>query len=469
MNTPFTKFSIYCSLFLSLAGAANAQTADNITSPAPETTTAPEFKPGGNLWGYTFGDFDYKGNADNLNRGGSNQYTGMAANANTFQFRRIYLGYNYDIAPKFTAEFLLAAEDDFNTGSVTEGSAGTSVGDVTAGGKFTPYVKLANIRWKNIFKNSDFVLGQQSTPGFAKTGRNDQTTEEVWGYRCIERTISDIRRTPSFDLGASLQGWFDKKGNFGYMAMVGNGTGGAKPATNAFKSLYGDLYAKFFDKRLVVDLYGDYTKTAWGQWVPGAITGTESPNGPQYTSREMTKLFVAWNTKKLTVGFEGLENVFLGGLKVTETDKNTYYRTFSAMDMSFYVRGRIISAKNGDPKLNFFVRYDNYNPSNGLSTIASAATTTAITTASGISNYDPYTKEQFFTAGIDYMPFKNVHFIPNIWLNTYNSSLDQTDKNADGLAYTKYSSEVSGVKGTDVVWRLTFYYIFNGKQGTTKY
>ena len=67
------------------------------------------------------------------------------------------------------------------------------------------------------------------------------------------------------------------------------------------------------------------------------------------------------------------------------------------------------------------------------------------------------------------MPFKNVHVIPNIWLNTYNSSLDQTDKNADGLAYTKYSSEVSGVKGTDVVWRLTFYYIFNGKQGTTKY
>jgi len=255
------------------------------------------------------------------------------------------------------------------------------------------------------------------------------------------------------------------------MAMVGNGTGGAKPPTNSFRSFYGDLYAKFFNKRLIVDLYGDYTRLVWGQWIPGAVAGTASPNGAQYTSREMTKLFVAWNTNKLTIGFEAFENVFLGGLKVVETDKNTYYRTFSATDMSFYVRGRIISAPNGDPRLNWFVRYDNYDPSNGLSTIASAATTTSIGTATGISNYDPYTKEQFFTAGIDYMPFKNVHLIPNIWLNTYTSTLSPTGENdaAKPIAYTKYSSEVSGSKGTDAVYRLTFYYIFNGKQGTTKY
>src|SRR5580700_5312714 len=124
MKRTFTRISIYCSLFLSLAGAAKAQ----------EDTTA-EFKPHGNLWGYTFGDFAYKSDADNLTgtptapvgaRGGSNQYTGMPANANTFQFRRIYLGYDYDFSPKFSSEFLLAAEDDFNTGSITEGTGGTS-------------------------------------------------------------------------------------------------------------------------------------------------------------------------------------------------------------------------------------------------------------------------------------------------------------------------------------------------------
>ncbi len=141
----------------------------------------------------------------------------------TFQFRRVYLGYNYDISPKFSAEFLLACEDDFNGASVTQGSAGTAIGDVTQGGKFTPYVKYANIRWKNIYKNSDLVVGQPTPTfaSFAKTGRNDQTSEEVWGYRSIERTISDIRRTPSYDMGVSLQGWFDNKGNFGYMIMAG--------------------------------------------------------------------------------------------------------------------------------------------------------------------------------------------------------------------------------------------------------
>ena len=480
MNRTITKASIYCSLFLSLAGSAKAQMAD--------TTT--EFKPSGRLWGYTFADLAYKGSGDNLNRGGSNQYTGMPANANTFQFRRIYLGYNYDMSPKFSAEFLLAAEDDFSTStsapgtgsSITQGPTGTSQGDVTAGGKFTPYVKYADVKWKNIFKNSDLKIGSQATPSFAKTDRNDQTAEEVWGYRAVERTVSDIRRTPSFDLGASLQGWFDKDGKYGYMLMAGNGQS-AKPGTSMDKWFYGDVYAKFFDKRLIVDLYADYERlvnttvstgaagwNSWGAWAnPGKAT---DPNGPDYESRNMTKLFVAWNTNKLTIGFEGFQNVFLGGLQCTGTDGNTYYRTFSATDLSFYVRGRILSAKNGDPRLNFFARYDTYNPSGGLSTVANNPDFKAIAIAKNVSNYDPFTQEQFVTFGLDYMPFRNVHIIPNVWMNTYASSLSATGENSAGTTYAKLGyggSELTGVKGTDAVYRLTIYYIYNPKQGTTKY
>jgi hypothetical protein len=438
---------------LSVATAANAQMAD--------TTT--EFKPKGNLWGYTFADYAFKGSADNLNRGGSNQYTGMPANTSQFQFRRIYLGYQYDIAPKFSAEVLLAAEDDFNTGTL---SNGTATGDVVTDGKFSPYVKYANLRWKNIFKNSDLVLGEQATPSFAKTGRNDQTAEEVWGYRSIERTISDIRRTPSFDMGASLQGWFDNKGCFGYMIMVGNGSS-AKPETDQYKWFYGDVYAKFFNKRLIIDLYQDYERLAWGVYVPGAHAGTESLNGPEYSSRNMTKLFVAWNTSKLTIGFEGFQNTILGGIKVTGEDKSTYYRTQQTTAFSAYVRGRIISATNGDPKLNFFARYDNYDPSGNLSSVANNANTASFTNT--VSQYDPSTKEQFITLGLDFMPVKNVHFMPNLWLNTYNSSLSNTGTSDGNVAYTKMNGNVTGVKGTDAVYRLTFYYIFNAKPGTTKY
>src|SRR6266536_5933393 len=70
------------------------------------------FKPSGKLWGYSFGDYYYKAHSDALNRGGANQYSNIEKGRNAFQFRRVYLGYNYDITPKFSAELLLAAEDN---------------------------------------------------------------------------------------------------------------------------------------------------------------------------------------------------------------------------------------------------------------------------------------------------------------------------------------------------------------------
>jgi len=416
------------------------------------------FKPKGQLWGYAFGDYAYKGGSDNIGtsaapvyRGGSNQYTGMPANANMFQFRRIYLGYNYDISAKFSAEFLLAAEDDFNAGLDNQ-----AAGDVVSNGKFAPYVKLANIRWKNIFKNSDFVFGQQSTPAFAKTGRNDQTAEEVWAYRSIERTITDVRRTPSYDMGMSLQGWFDNKGRFGYTVLVGNGTS-AKPETDNFKWFYGDVYAKFFNKRLVIDLYQDYEKLNWGVYVPGAKAGTESPNGHWYHDRNMTKLFAAWNAKKFTIGTEIFQNTILGDVKVTGVDKNTYYRTSKSTGMSVFVRGRILSNKEGNQKLGFFARYDNYDPTGNLGAIVGDKNTASYTAST--SNYEPTTKEGFLTYGIDFQPIKNVHIMPNVWMNTYKSGEDATGTNGT-TTYAKMNGNISNVKGTDVVYRLTLYWIY---------
>jgi len=444
-----TKLTAVTALLVAGFGlSAQAQSADTST-----------FKPHGSLWGYAFGDYAYKGGSDNIGtaaapvyRGGSNQYTGMPVNGNMFQFRRIYLGYNYDISQKFSAEFLLAAEDDFNAGLDNQ-----AAGDVLQNGKFSPYVKLANLRWKNIFKNSDLVFGQQATPTFAKTGRNDQTSEELWAYRSIERTATDIRRTPSYDMGLSLQGWFDKKGCFGYTALVGNGTS-AKPETDNFKWFYGDVYAKFFNKRLIIDLYQDYEKLNWGVFVPGAKAGTVSPNGAWNHDRNMTKLFVAWTDKKFTVGAEIFQNTILGDVKVAGVDGNTYYRTSKAMGESFFVRGRIISRKNGNPWLGFFARYDNYDPSGNLSDIVAEKNTKSY--AASVSNYEPTTKENFITYGLDYTPFKNVHIMPNIWLNTYKSDLDASGKNAAGTAYAKMNGNVSNVNGSDVVYRLTFYYIY---------
>jgi len=440
------QVSIYCSLFLSIAGNAHAQ-----------TDSTGQFKPSGQLWGAAFGDYAYKGNADILNRGGGNQYTGVPVNTNMFQWRRIYLGYKYEISKKFTADFLLSAENDYQAGvlgqppnTVTTTANGTGTlalgnnGDILVNNKFAPFIKWANIRWKDIWRGTDLVVGQVNNPAIGITGRNSQTSEEVWAYRSIEKTVSDIRGTPVYDMGAELQGWFDSKGNFGYDVMVGNGQA-ARPENDLYKWFYGDVYAKFLNKRIVIDLYQDYERLNWGVY-------TKGPNGPWYHDRNMTKLFAAWNSRKLTVGFEGFRNTIMGDIKVTGKDGNTYYRTTQAMDMSFFVRGPIISDYRGNARLGFFARFDNYDPSGDLSAVVNDPNTKsyiASTTA-----YDPTTKEQFAVIGLDYTPMKNVHIMPNFWLDTYTSSLVQNAAN-DLL-----NPNVTGIKGTDAVWRLTVYYIY---------
>jgi len=366
------------------------------------------FKPSGKLWGYAFADYYYKAHADSLNRGGANQYTNVQQGSNAFQIRRIYLGYNYDIHPKFSAEFLLAAEDN----SVTRTLQPT--GDLLTDNKLSVYIKLANLRWKNIWKGTDLVVGQMATPAYTLLA------EPIWGYRSIERTITDIRRVPSFDLGAALQGKFDPaKGNYGYDVMVSNGTG-ARPENDKFKWLSGDVYAKFFDKKLVLQLYADYQRM---NWVEGF-----------HHSRSILKGFAAYVTPGLTAGVEafysrGREDVV--GVHGTVSD------TISANSrgLSLFVRGDLI--KN---KLLFFARTDFFNPDVNYNEQA-YDNYKALS-----STFEPNNKETFCTAGVDFMPAKNVHFMPNIWYNRYSSE----------------RHDVTGVQkhDYDLVYRITFYYIY---------
>ena len=442
-----TKIGLFCLLFACTI-AAKAQT---------DTT---EFKPSGKLWGYAFGDYAWKGSTDEQKRGGNNQYTNVPLNSNIFQWRRIYLGYDYNISKKFSAEFLLAAEDDWAAGVLGQPAASVTVstvtgvgtpslgtnGDVLMNTKFSPYIKLANIRWKDIFRNSDLVFGQQNTSAFAKTGRNNQTAEELWGYRSIERTITDIRRTSSYDFGASLQGWFDAKGNYGYNVLVANGVG-AKPEGDKYKWIYADVYAKFFNKKLIVQLYQDYNRVNWGVAVPG------SPNGFRYQDRHMTKLFLAYTHPKFTVGAEGYMNVLLGDVVVTGVDKSTYYRTTQAMGMELFVKGRITKTELG-----FFAMADNIDNSGNLNNIVGEKNTSKF--SAGTPQYDPATKEMFVTFGLDYTPIKNVHIMPNVWMNTYNSALDVNGANSATTKYSNMNGNVTGIKGTDAVYRLTLYWIY---------
>ena len=378
---------------------------------AQNTNADTTFKPGGKLWGLAFGDLYYKAHTDTLNRGAVNQYTGMPKNKNAFQIRRVYLGYTYEISRTFTADLLLAAEDNTVT---TSGNTTTTSGDLLTDNKLAFYIKQANIRWRNISNGTDLLVGQVQTPTFSLS------SERIWNYRSIEKTVVDIRRTPSADLGVELQGKFDPKtGNFGYNVLVANGTG-ARPENDNFKWFYGDVYAQFFDKKVMVDFYADYQRMQW------------DPNW--HHSRNMVKGFVSYSTPALTVGVEGyINNLREDNFGMLKADSTIDTLSVKAKGLSIFVHGQIIK-----DKLRFFARYDVFNPADNVDN------SKYIGYKGNTSGYaDPSTKEQFITAGLDFTPTKNIHFMPNIWYNKY------TNQGPNPL-YNSY----------DLVYRITFYYVY---------
>ncbi len=416
--------------FLSIT--AQAQTQDSIT----------EFKPHGTLWGLSFGDYVYKVNADTAGGTtppgrGKNQYSQVPAGSHYFQFRRIYLGYNYDFSPRLSAEVLLAAENDYTQGSIGNQS---SPGDMLADNKFAPFIKLADVRWKNMFKGTDLVCGEMSTPAFP------MLSEYVWGYRSVERTEADMRGTPSYDEGISLQGHYGSKNTFGYNLMAGNGNG-AVPATNDFSFYYGDIWARLLNQHLIIDLYQDYRKLVWHP-IDTSVTGG------YHSDRNTTKLLLAYTTRKVTVGIEAMQTTLMGDVVASTITSRTFYYTTFATTISAYVRGRIYK-----DKLGFLARYDNYDPGHKINEAYDNPRVIQFT-ATSASNYNPATREQLLILGIDYTPFPNFHLMPNFYVNTYKSTLPSKyyDLNPGG----------TGVVGTDAVARLTVYFIF-GKSDNIKY
>jgi len=428
MTKPFLLSAVVIALFVTMVctQVVVAQNADSLG----------ETKPHGNMWGLAFGDYAYKSKADTVGPSGSaqgrgqNQYSKYPASSRFFQFRRIYLGYNYTFSDKLSAEVLFAAESDYTQGSIGNQSAN---GDVLQDGKFAPFIKQANVRWKNMFKGTDLVMGEMLTPAFP------MLTEVTWGYRSVERTAADMRKTNSYDEGISLQGAYGKNKNFGYNLMVGNGNG-AVPATNNFQMFYGDVWAKLFNQRLVLDFYQDYEKIAW--------TPVDTLANRLHHDRNMSKFFIAYTAPKITVGIEAFSTTLMGDVQATSITNRTYYYTTVATTVSYYVRGRVYK-----DKLGFLARYDNYNPGHKISEVTNnpkVISYTAIT-----SSFDPTTREQLFILGLDYTPFPNLHIIPNFYMNTYQCTLPKKDYNLNTYA--------SGTFGQDVLYRLTIYFIFGKK------
>src|SRR6185312_16082244 len=243
------------------------------------TKTKTDFKPFGKIWGYAFGDYAYKLHADAENRGNI-QYSKLPEDYNSFNFRRIYLGYDYQFSPNVSSQFLLAHE------STSE--ANISNPDVLTDNNRALYIKAMNIRFENVIPRATIIAGQQATPTFSTL------SEGIWGYRSIEKTIADMRGiSSSTDLGIAISGKIGKNENVGYDVMVGNNNG-AKLENNNFKKLYTSLYAYFFDKKLAIQ--GNYE------------VGRAALHPVQKTIWTV-KAFAAYKTPATTVGVEAFRQI----------------------------------------------------------------------------------------------------------------------------------------------------------------
>jgi len=323
---------------------------------------------------------------------------------------------------------LLSSEPNANTG--VNGTTSIQNGDNLVDGKMGFWIKNFNLRVREIWPGTDFVIGEMSTPGFAlnEPGTNAPVSlsEATWAYRSIEKTVTDFHKNNSYDVGAALQGTFDPATkNFGYVFMVGNNStssllSAANANTGFYKIFYGDIWAKFFDKKLYVDVYADYAKTAPAT---AAIPGQE---------HNMYKIFASYNTKPITIGVEAYTQKFASGVTNSTTKAP---EDATAKGLSVWVRGPIV--KN----LNYFARFDSYNPDHDFNTADSYSANT------NYGSYNPTVKEKFYTFGLDFNPTKNVHFEPNVWLVDFK---DQRDPATTGYVAPDHT----------LVYRLTFFYTF---------
>lgn len=259
-------------------------------------------------------------------------------------------------------------------------------GDFTSSSNRTVFIKDALLTWKEIFNNSDLSVGLMKSPTFG------YTSEEFWGYRSIEKTLLDFQGIASSrDIGVSLRGFFNSKKDYGYNMMIGNGKAG-KLENNKYKRFYGQLFSYFLGKSILLEAYSDYEKV--------------SPE----RSNTTIKGFLGYQSDKVTAGVEVFQQMQKNAIGDT-ADKKPF-------GISVFARGIIIK-----DRLNAFGRFD-YSDQDS-------------------ENSNAGFKESFISVGLDIIPHKNVHIMPNVWVNTY------TDKSASNI----------DIK-TDIVPRVTFLYIY---------
>jgi hypothetical protein len=342
-----------------LALCAAAPAAAQTSTPIPVPSTEPDF-PRGRISGLVFGDYYYNVTGDPghaYNAAGADsahayidptpyangQPKVIGKDLNGVQIRRVYFQVDNDLSIKIASRFRLEVDSN----------------ELTSGGKLGVFVKAAYVQIKDVLPRGNFLFGMSNTPTF-------ENSEEFWGYRSVEKTITDFRGlASSSDLGVTLRGYLDGGHKIGYNAMLGDGTG-QRPETNRYKRAYFALPLRPIED-LRIEPYVDYEAAA------GALGRTD---------RALYKIFTGYELKRGAIGAEAFQRV------------NHVVTGRNAKPTGVSVFGRMKATE----KVAAFARFDRFQPN---------------TLAANRIDTDMY------IAGLDFEPYKDVRIQPNVEVTNY--------------------------------------------------
>jgi len=226
---------------------------------------------------------------------------------------------------------------------------------LTSDGKIGVAVRSASIQARNVYPRGDFFFGILTTPIW-------EYEEDFWQYRSIEKTMADFRGLgSSADLGAELKGYVDGNHRIGYSAMIGNGLGN-KPEDNRDKKFYLALPSRWENIR--IEPYVDYE------------------NVPNHQDRATYKLFAGYEARLWALGVEGTDRVNHKAGAPNQEPRG--YSVFARYAPNATVAG--------------VARFDLFMPDKRL-----------------VNRID----SQLWIVGLDWQPFKDVHFMPNVEATQY--------------------------------------------------
>ncbi len=261
-----------------------------------------------------------------------------------------------------------------------------SKGDFSSKDKLGPVVKDAYLKWKN--GRHSIILGISGTPTWG-------VIEKFWGYRSVEKTALDLAKfASSRDFGVAFKGALDENKKINYHLMLGNGSSNGSENNKGKKAMLA-LSAKA-DNGFIVEGYVDFEEK------------------PGETNRYTLQGFAGYQAKKGRIGVQfAHQNRQVAG----------------ADDMTLQI-GSVFGAAQFSPKVWGYARVDRtFDPNPDGAKISYIP-------------FDKTAKSTFIVGGLDVIPAKNVHLMPNVEVVLYGDS-------------TAGSSP-----DTDIIPRFSFYYKF---------